>query len=98
MLISSIGMVIVTFLRARAGLILPVVLIHEEENIDLKLIASELTVVIAPIACLLIFTRVSLLDTQVQAEELTGLLTTLASVWAERVQTSEKLQLPISIT
>lgn len=46
--VSSTGTSIVTFVRVRACLILAVVFIHQEKHINLKLIASELTVMIVP--------------------------------------------------
>lgn len=54
MLVSSSSAPVVVFLGVPARLVFTVVFVHEEEDVDLKLVASELTVVVAPISRLLV--------------------------------------------
>lgn len=86
MLVSSIGTFIVTSTRVRACRILAIVFIHEEKHVHLKLIASELTVVVVSIACLLTpvkkrMRRTTSFTTKVQVEGLAGEPTTLAALY-----------------
>lgn len=54
MLVSSSSAPVVIFLCTPARLVFIVVFVHEEEYVDVKLVASELTVVVAPISRLLV--------------------------------------------